>query len=96
MYIERERERVRLPPVEKPREEFETYRYVHGSGHMEQPPMAPVVHEEVQRRRSRSITYESNPRVSGRVTERESDGEREAAGEDEERDRGVAGVGEGV
>lgn len=71
MYIERERERVRLPPVEKPREEFETYRYVHGSGHMEQPPMAPVVHEEVQRRRSRSITYESNPRVSGRVTERE-------------------------
>jgi len=71
VYIERERERVRLPPVEKPREEFETYRYVHGSGHMEQPPMAPVVHEEVQRRRSRSITYESNPRVSGRVTERE-------------------------
>ncbi|PVH85687.1 hypothetical protein DL98DRAFT_511266 [Cadophora sp. DSE1049] len=66
VYIERERERVRLPPVEKPREEFETYRYVHGSGHME-PPMQ----EEIQRRRSRSITYESNPRVSGRVTERE-------------------------
>lgn len=67
MYIERERERVRLPPVDKQRDEFETYRYVHGSGHMEQPPLQ----EEIQRRRSRSITYESNPRASGRLTERE-------------------------
>ncbi|KAG4443033.1 hypothetical protein IFR05_001487 [Cadophora sp. M221] len=69
VYIERERERVRLPPVEKQREEFETYRYVHGSGHMEQQP--PALQEEIQRRRSRSITYESNPRASGRLTERE-------------------------
>jgi len=68
VYIERERERVRLPPVEKPRDELETFRYVHGSGHMESPP---PMQEEIQRRRSRSITYETNPRSSGRVTERE-------------------------
>ncbi|KAK0100232.1 hypothetical protein ONS95_008196 [Cadophora gregata] len=71
VYIERERERVRLSPIEKPREEFETYRYVHGSGHMEAAPVVPVVQEELHRRRSRSITYESNPRASGRVMERE-------------------------
>lgn len=45
-------------PVPVPtREEYETYRYV-------EPPK-----REEERRRS--ITYESNPRMSGRVTERE-------------------------
>lgn len=60
VYIERERVRERLP-VERPREELETFRYVQGSGHLESAP----------ERRSRSVTYESAPRVSGRVTERE-------------------------
>ncbi|KAH7417473.1 hypothetical protein BKA64DRAFT_301336 [Cadophora sp. MPI-SDFR-AT-0126] len=49
VYIERERERVRLPPVEKPREEFETYRYVHGSGHMEPAPEEGVLSTAVMR-----------------------------------------------
>lgn len=69
MYIERERERVRMPPPQvQPREEFDTYRYVPGSGHMEGGVGGA---EKVERRRSRSITYESNPRASGRVSERE-------------------------
>lgn len=51
-----ERERERVRLApEREREEFETYRYVEGDG----------------RRRSRSITYETNPRVSQRVVERE-------------------------
>jgi len=64
IYIERERERVVIPkPVPVPtREEYETYRYVKGPEREE---------DREERRRSRSITYESNPRVSGRVTERE-------------------------
>jgi hypothetical protein len=57
-YIERERIRERLPP----KEEYDTYRYVE----------APRVEQErVERRRSRSITYETNPRHSGRLVERE-------------------------
>ncbi|KAL2072729.1 hypothetical protein VTL71DRAFT_12072 [Oculimacula yallundae] len=73
VYIERERIRERMPPPPPPpqvptREEFDTYRYVPGSGHMESPQMS---EHDLHRRRSRSITYESNPRVSGRVTERE-------------------------
>ncbi len=67
VYIERERERVRMPPPSRPQEELETYRYVPGSGHME-PALGGAGDEK---RRSRSITYESNPRASGRVTERE-------------------------
>jgi len=69
VYIERERERVRLPPVEKPRQsqEYDTYRYVEGTG----PRGSYLESEDLERRRSRSITYETNPRVSGRVTERE-------------------------
>ncbi len=61
VYIERERERVRMNPSPRPapvKEEYETYRYVEGVGPREE-------------RRSRSITYETSPRVSGRVTERE-------------------------
>jgi len=61
VYIERERERVRMPPPEPPREEFDTYRYVPG----------PDRHESEDLRRSRSITYETNPRHSQRVIERE-------------------------
>lgn len=57
-YIERERIRERMAPP-PPKEEYETYRYVE----------APRVEQE--RRRSRSITYETNPRVSGRLVERE-------------------------
>ncbi|KAH6671116.1 hypothetical protein B0J14DRAFT_88595 [Halenospora varia] len=60
VYIERERIRERVPAPEPPsREEYETYQYV----------PAPAAVDN--RRRSRSITYETNPRVSGRVTERE-------------------------
>ncbi|KAH8665160.1 hypothetical protein BGZ60DRAFT_432404 [Tricladium varicosporioides] len=60
VYIERERIRERVAAPEPPsREEYETYQYV---------PAPPAVDS---RRRSRSITYETNPRVSGRVTERE-------------------------
>jgi len=58
-YIERERIRERGPP---PKEEYETYRYVE----------APRAEQErIERRRSRSITYETNPRLSGRLVERE-------------------------
>ena len=65
VYIEREREIVRMPPPEK-REAYETYRYV------EAPKDQRYLEEErVERRRSRSITYETNPRMSGRVVERE-------------------------
>jgi hypothetical protein len=62
VYIERERERVRMNPSPIPapvKEEYDTYRYVEGVGPRE------------ERRRSRSIKYDSSPRVSGRVTERE-------------------------
>ncbi|CZT09924.1 hypothetical protein WAI453_007112 [Rhynchosporium graminicola] len=70
VYIERERERVRLSPqpIMPSKEEFDTYRYVQGSGHMETMQME---QRDLDRRR-RSITYsESGPRISGRVTERE-------------------------
>jgi len=59
VYIERERERVRVPPP-APQPEYETFRYVEGPKE-----------EREDRRRSRSITYESNPRMSGRLVERE-------------------------
>lgn len=55
--IVRERIRERLPP----NEEYDTYRYVE----------APRETERMERRRSRSITYETNPRLSGRLVERE-------------------------
>jgi hypothetical protein len=58
VYIERERERVRMAPEQ----EYDTYRYV------EAPKRESM---DVGRRRSRSITYETNPRLSGRVVERE-------------------------
>lgn len=60
-YIERERIRERLAPVLPSKEEYETYRYVE----------APREQERAERRRSRSITYETNPRLSGRLVERE-------------------------
>ena len=61
-YIERERIRERMVPPPPPQEEYETYRYVEAP-RMEQ--------ERIERRRSRSITYETNPRHSGRLVERE-------------------------
>ncbi len=66
VYIERERETVRLPPPEPPAPEYETFRYVEGPT-----PHRHVEEDRSERRRSRSITYESNPRVSNRITERE-------------------------
>ena len=64
VYIERERIREKMapPPPQSPRRsehEYDTYRSV-------EPPR-----DEGMERRSRSITYETNPRVSGRVVERE-------------------------
>jgi hypothetical protein len=56
--IVRERIRERLTPV-PPKEDYDTYRYVE----------AP--REQTERKRSRSITYETNPRLSGRLVERE-------------------------
>jgi hypothetical protein len=63
VYIERERIRERLTPSPRPvqKEELETYRYV------EARPRG----SEDGRRRSKSITYETNPRVSQRTVERE-------------------------
>jgi hypothetical protein len=58
VYIERERVRERVPP---PAPEYDTYRYVPGTGGG----------DDIGRRRSRSITYETNPRNSGRMVERE-------------------------
>lgn len=55
-YIERERIRERLPP----KEDYETYRYLEAPRE-----------ERAERKRSRSITYETNPRLSGRLVERE-------------------------
>jgi len=55
--VERARERVIVAP---PPPQFETYRYVPG-----------MDGDEAGRRRSRSVTYETNPRHSGRVVERE-------------------------
>jgi hypothetical protein len=57
-YIERERVRERFVPDSPRKEEYETYRYVE----------AP---KEDNRHRSKSITYETNPRASGRTIERE-------------------------
>lgn len=60
VYIERERDVVRLPVVQP---EYETYRYVEAPG---------ADYSSIpSRRRTRSITYETNPRHSGRVVERE-------------------------
>jgi hypothetical protein len=59
VYIERERVRERIDPGPEPRRSVEmapAYRYVEGTG---------------EPRRSRSITYETNPRVSARTVERE-------------------------
>ncbi|KAI6712860.1 hypothetical protein JHW43_004589 [Diplocarpon mali] len=70
VYIERERVRERLPkppPPPQMRGAYETYRYVPGSGRLESPARL----DERAERRSRSITYESNPRASGRLVERE-------------------------
>jgi hypothetical protein len=60
VYIERERIRERIQP-----EPVDTYRY------MEAPGKAYVEDGGIERRRSRSITYETNPRLSGRLVERE-------------------------
>lgn len=72
VYIERERETVRMPPPPSPelaktmRNEYDTYRYV------EAPRDQRYLEEDrMDRRRSRSITYETNPRTSGRLVERE-------------------------
>jgi hypothetical protein len=73
VYIERERERVRLDPGPEPRRSAEVmvpaYRHVEGA-----PPRASdryIEPEGLEMRRSRSITYETNPRMSGRLVERE-------------------------
>ncbi|KAE8446866.1 hypothetical protein EG329_011497 [Mollisiaceae sp. DMI_Dod_QoI] len=72
VYIERERVRERLPPgpQERQSQEYDTYRYVEAP--------TPVRRDEgnggeerVERKRSRSITYQTNPRLSGRLVERE-------------------------
>ncbi|PBP22868.1 hypothetical protein BUE80_DR006300 [Diplocarpon rosae] len=91
VYIERERVRERLPkpaptppPPPQMRGAYETFRYVPGSGRLESSPARRD--ERVERRRSRSITYESNPRASGRLVERERERERVVV-EDEGRRR---------
>lgn len=65
VYIERERIRERMapPPPQRVEQEYDTYRYV-------EPPVRDR-EESMDPRRSRSITYETNPRASGRVVERE-------------------------
>lgn len=63
VYIERERERVRLAP---PEPEYDTYRYVEAPRNEQR-----YLEDGIERRRSRSITYETNPRTSGRLVERE-------------------------
>lgn len=72
MYIEREREIVAARPVNKDfgkkREsaDYDSYRYV------EAPKTVGFVDDGTgPMARSRSITYETNPRYSGRVAERE-------------------------
>ncbi|KAI9053303.1 hypothetical protein LZ554_002266 [Drepanopeziza brunnea f. sp. 'monogermtubi'] len=67
VYIERERVRERMLPAPTPPPP-DTFRYVQGSGH----PVDARPDDRAERRRSRSITYETNPRVSsGRMVERE-------------------------
>jgi len=63
VYIERERERVRLKPAEL---EYDTYRYIEAPMKEQR-----YLEDGIERRRSRSITYETNPRLSGRLVERE-------------------------
>jgi len=63
VYIERERERVRMKPAEP---EYDTYRYVEAPKKEQR-----YLEDSIERRRSRSITYETNPRLSGRLVERE-------------------------
>jgi hypothetical protein len=65
VYIERERETVRLDPGPRPVEEREMYRYV-------KPPNrdARLLEEGVRRR---SINYETTPRMSSRTVERKSE-----------------------
>jgi len=70
VYIERERVRERIDPGPEMRRSVEmapAYRYVEGTG----PRASERYIEEEGRRRSRSITYETNPRVSARTVERE-------------------------
>lgn len=66
VYIERERVRERIDPGPERSsvEMVPAYRYVEGAG----PPRGI---EEEEMRRSRSITYETNPRMSARTVERE-------------------------
>jgi hypothetical protein len=71
VYIERERETVRLEPGPERRsvEMVPAYRHVDGA-----PPRASERYleaEGLERRRSRSVTYETNPRMSSRTVERE-------------------------
>ncbi len=66
VYIERERvrEHINPGPERTSVEMVPAYRYVEGAG----PPRGI---EDESMRRSRSITYETNPRMSGRTVERE-------------------------
>lgn len=66
VYIERERVRERLP-----REEYDTFRYVEAPAVRRESGGGVVEERKRERERERSITYQSNPRLSGRVTERE-------------------------
>lgn len=73
MYIERERIRERIAPPLPPSpkrgaDDYDTYRYVEAPS---PPPNRYAEEEGMARRRSRSITYETNPRTSNRVVERE-------------------------
>ncbi|EKD17281.1 uncharacterized protein L3040_008925 [Drepanopeziza brunnea f. sp. 'multigermtubi'] len=68
VYIERERVRERMVPAPTPPPPPDTFRYVPGSGYL----VDARPDDRAERRRSRSITYETHPRVSsGRVVERE-------------------------
>ena len=58
--IVRERIRERLAPV--PPKDYDTYQDVEAPREQT---------ERIERSRSRSITYETNPRLSGRLVERE-------------------------
>jgi len=71
VYIERERVREWIDPGLDPRRSVEmapAYRYLEGTA---QPRASERYIEEDGRRRSRSITYETNPRASARTVARE-------------------------
>jgi len=69
VYIERERERVVARPERERSGEYDTYRYIDAPP--QQQKETRFLQEAPRERRSRSITYETNPRHSARLVERE-------------------------